>query len=107
MTTGGQKLRWCPEIRAGAKKLATSGQKLRWCPRIGAGTKKLSTGGQKLRWCPGIRVGTKNLATPLLLNWRCSTAAFSFFIPFRKAAANELIKQSCGRHLLGGSELGK
>ncbi|MDI9469157.1 MAG: hypothetical protein QM296_03015, partial [Bacillota bacterium] len=60
---GGQKLRWCPEIRAGAKKLSTAGQKLRWCPGIRAGTKKLSTGGQKMRWCPGIRAGTKKLTT--------------------------------------------
>ncbi|MDI9468832.1 MAG: hypothetical protein QM296_01350 [Bacillota bacterium] len=73
-------MRWCPGIRAGAKKLARGGQKLRWCPEIGAGAKKLTRGGQKLRWCPGIRAGTKNLATAINPNWRCSTAAFFFFI---------------------------
>ncbi|MDI9470893.1 MAG: hypothetical protein QM296_11930, partial [Bacillota bacterium] len=59
---GGQKLRWCPEIGAGTKKLSKGGQKLRWCPENRAGTKKLSRGGQKLRWCPEIGAGTKKLS---------------------------------------------
>ncbi|MDI9470949.1 MAG: hypothetical protein QM296_12240, partial [Bacillota bacterium] len=46
---GGQKLRWCPETGAGAKKLSRGGQKMRWCPETGAGAKKLSRGGQKMR----------------------------------------------------------
>ncbi|MDI9470708.1 MAG: hypothetical protein QM296_10965, partial [Bacillota bacterium] len=72
LAKGGQKLRWCPEIGAGTKKLSTAGQKrpfvprnlgtnpdfwprvekLRWCPEIGAGTKKLSTAGQKRPFVP-------------------------------------------------------
>ncbi|MDI9469138.1 MAG: hypothetical protein QM296_02920, partial [Bacillota bacterium] len=54
------------------------GQKLRWCPENRAGTKKLSKGGQKLRWCPENRAGTKKLSTAISFNWRCGTAAFSF-----------------------------
>ncbi|MDI9469224.1 MAG: hypothetical protein QM296_03365, partial [Bacillota bacterium] len=42
-----------PRFGAGKKKLSRGGQKLRWCPEIRAGTKKLSKDGQKLRWCPG------------------------------------------------------
>ncbi|MDI9469324.1 MAG: hypothetical protein QM296_03865 [Bacillota bacterium] len=42
--------------------LARDGQKLRWCPGIGAGTKKLTTAREKLRWCPGIGAGTKKLS---------------------------------------------
>ncbi|MDI9470801.1 MAG: hypothetical protein QM296_11460, partial [Bacillota bacterium] len=58
-----QKMRWCPGIGAGAKKLSRGGQKMRWCPGIGAGAKKLSKGGQKLRWCPGIGAGAQKLTT--------------------------------------------
>ncbi|MDI9468578.1 MAG: hypothetical protein QM296_00025, partial [Bacillota bacterium] len=60
------------------------GQKLRWCPEIRAGAKKLSTAGQKLRWCPGIRAGTKKLATAINPNGWCSTAAFSFLFVITK-----------------------
>ncbi|MDI9470985.1 MAG: hypothetical protein QM296_12420 [Bacillota bacterium] len=35
------------------------------------------------------------MTTPIDPNWRCSTAAFSFFLLSRKAAANELIESSC------------
>ncbi|MDI9469987.1 MAG: hypothetical protein QM296_07260 [Bacillota bacterium] len=33
MSSGGQKLRWCPETRAGTKKLSTAGQKRAFVPR--------------------------------------------------------------------------
>ncbi|MDI9471172.1 MAG: hypothetical protein QM296_13370 [Bacillota bacterium] len=32
--------------------MATAGQKLRWCPGIGAGAKKLATAGQKRPFVP-------------------------------------------------------
>ncbi|MDI9469428.1 MAG: hypothetical protein QM296_04385 [Bacillota bacterium] len=38
--------------------LATGGQKMRWCPEIGAGTKKLSTAGQKSPFVPRNRAQT-------------------------------------------------
>ncbi|MDI9470486.1 MAG: hypothetical protein QM296_09805 [Bacillota bacterium] len=58
MSTDGQKLRWCPQIGAGTKKLTRGGQKMRWCPQIGAGTKKLSTPGKKSRLYPRNRAQT-------------------------------------------------
>ncbi|MDI9469892.1 MAG: hypothetical protein QM296_06775 [Bacillota bacterium] len=33
MFSGGQKLRWCPETRAGTKKLSRAGQKRPFVPR--------------------------------------------------------------------------
>ncbi|MDI9469526.1 MAG: hypothetical protein QM296_04890 [Bacillota bacterium] len=44
-----------PRNRGRSEKLSKGGQKLRWCPRIGAGTKKLATAGQKRAFVPPNR----------------------------------------------------
>ena len=100
LATAGQKLRWCPEIGAGTEKMSRSGQKSRWCPETGAGTEKLATAGQKLRWCPCFRAGAKKLTTANYSTWRCSTAAFSFH---HKAAAYESIGSSRTGDTCGGA----
>ncbi|MDI9469886.1 MAG: hypothetical protein QM296_06745 [Bacillota bacterium] len=72
---------------------------MRWCPEIRAGTKKLARGGQKLRWCPEIGAGAKKMATAINPNCWCSTAAFSFL--FFQSGGKRIDKNPlCGRHLL-------
>ncbi|MDI9468778.1 MAG: hypothetical protein QM296_01070 [Bacillota bacterium] len=47
-----KKGRLCPEPGHKPRFLAKDGQKLRWCPEIRAGTKKLATAGQKRPFVP-------------------------------------------------------
>ncbi|MDI9470201.1 MAG: hypothetical protein QM296_08345, partial [Bacillota bacterium] len=61
--------------------LARGGQKMRWCPEIGAGAKKLSKGGQKRRLCPQIWHKPRFLATagPQLLSVRAELGTSPLF----------------------------